>query len=218
MKQTNRKRHIIIALAISVVLIVLIAYKAYEYFTKEPTEPKVATQLAPKKLDIVFGNDSADLAIYMYSSYSCTYCRRFFEVVFPKLKENFIDKNSVKLVMRLTSNTRNLKMKRALKAAVCVNKYGNFEYMHKLMLHDPKVIFREDFQQMIDDFTMRDPFVGECIDGTAAQEYLYENFKEFSKLGLKGTPSFVIENIIYPGYREYSFFRKTVEKHLVKQK
>ncbi len=216
MKQTNKKRDYIIAIAISIVLLGLIAYKAYDYFFKDATDPKVALQLKPKKLDIVFGNDSADLTIYMYSSYSCSYCRRFFKTVFPKLKENFIDKNRVKLIMRLTSNTRNLKRKRSLKAAVCVNKYGNFEYLHKLMLHDPKVIFRDEFQQMINEFTERDPFVGECIDGTEAQEYLYGNFKEFSKLGLKGTPSFVIANVIYPGYREYSFFEKTVKKHLVK--
>ena len=164
--------------------------------------------------DIVFGNDSAQLSVYMYASYNCSYCRKFFTDVLPELQEDFIDTKRVKIILRLTSRTIDKKLKRALKAQVCVNKYGNYQYLHELLLNNDKIVYTDDFQKMITEFAEKDPFIGECIDGSEANRYLLRNLAEFDSLKVKGTSTFVIKNVVYPGYRDAQAFNKILNKHL----
>ena len=210
------KNHII-AYTISLIIIVLMAIKIWQHYNEEPAgKTRAKISIAKNQpLDIVFGNDSATLSVYMYASYNCSYCRKFFTDVMPELS-SLMEKGKLKIVMRLTSKTKDQRLKRALKTVVCVNHYGNFEHLHKLLLHDPKVAYTQDFQNMIDEFSIKDPFVGECIDGEIAAEHLEKNLKEFNQLELKGTPSFVINDIVYQGYRDPEVFKKIIESHLSK--
>lgn len=209
----------IIAYFISAIVLIILIIQVVDYFSVEEKAHKAAIDIdSKKKLDIIFGNDNAELSVYMYASYNCSYCRKFFTEVFPELKNSFIDNGLVNIVMRLTTKTRDQRMKRALKAAACVNRYGNFEYLHKLLLHNPKVVFTWEFQEMIDEFSMKDPFVGECIDGKEALKYLESNITEFEQLNLKGTPGFVIENTVYQGYRPAKRFKAIIKQHLQKLK
>ncbi|MFO8021724.1 MAG: thioredoxin domain-containing protein [Perlabentimonas sp.] len=206
----------IIAYALSAIILILISIKLYQHFTS----PKVkagAEILEQRDLDIVFGKPDAPLAIYMYSNYGCTYCKSFLTDVFPQLKEEFIDEGKVKLIMRLTVKTSNLDVKNSLKAAVCVNKYGYFEYLHELLLTDNSVIYSPEFKDMVDDFIEKDMLIAECILGSEAEEYLQQNLKDFDYLELKGTPSFIVGKTIYQGYRDYDEFKKIVKNQITHQ-
>ncbi len=206
----------IIAYGLSVIILILISVKLYEYLSA----PKVkagADILEQRDLDIVFGNKDAPLAIYMYSNYGCTYCKSFFTDIYPSLKEEFIDTGKVKLIMRLSVKTSNLDIKNSLKAAVCVNKYGYFEYLHELLLTDYNVVYTSDFREMIDEFIDKDLLVAECILGSEAEEYLQQNLKDFEYLELKGTPSFIVDKTIYQGYRDFDEFKKIVKNHITHQ-
>jgi hypothetical protein len=166
--------------------------------------------MQPRDLDIVFGDPSAKLGIYMYTSYSCTFCKQFFTDVYPNLKSEFLDSGKVKLIMRLTVNTINPDYMNSLKTAVCINKYGHYERLHELLLDDSRVVFTNEFKEIIDDFIQRDPFVAECILGKESESYLSQNLKDFKENEFKGTPTFVINSKVYRGYREYEQFKKII--------
>jgi protein-disulfide isomerase len=170
--------------------------------------------LENRPLDIVFGDHNASLEIYMYSSYSCSYCSLFFTDVFPKIKNKYIDSGKVKLIMRLTVKSSNVDVQDAMKAAVCISKYGNYEYLHELLLTDSKVVATHEFRDMINDFINRDVFVAECILGQEAEEYLNQNLTDFNTLGLKGTPTFIVGNRIYTGFQDFEKFDKIIENNL----
>lgn len=211
----KHNRHYIIAIVLSLIIAVLIGITVYKYYTPKVSSHRIITELMqPDELDIVFGNDSASLAVYMYASYNCSYCRLFFTDVLPELEEAFIDTKKVKIVLRLTRRTVDERLKRSLKASVCVNKYGSYQYLHELLLNNFKVAYTEEFQQMIAEFTQRDPFVGECIDGSEAEKYLIKNVKEFESHNFNGTPTFVIGNMVYPGYRNTDQFMEILNTHL----
>lgn len=207
----------IIAISLSVIIIVLIAVGLYLKNKKTAPDRIVTELLKPNINDIVFGNDSAQLAVYMYASYNCSHCRNFFTEVLPELQQEFLDTEKVKIVLRLTSRTTDKRLKQSLKALVCINKYGNYQYLHELLLNNYKVAYTEEFQKMIVEFIQQDPFVGECIDGTEAETYLLENIKEFEANKLKGTPTFIIENTIYQGFRNAKDFKNILKKHIKNQ-
>lgn len=166
------------------------------------------------ELDIVYGDDSADLTIFLFSNYSCSFCRKFFAFVYPKLKEEYIDQGKIKLVVKPVDLTNNENVINSLKIAVCINEYGNFEKLNKLLLFEPTAVYTTEFRNLIDEFIERDIFVAECMLGGESDEYIVENILKFKSLNLTGTPTFIINNKIYKGYREYEIFKKLIEKEL----
>lgn len=214
MKKRNYNwKHFLIYI-ISVVLLSLIVGKIVNYFST-PKRLDISERIAQRPLDIVFGSDSAALTVYMYSSYSCSFCNLFFTEAYPEFKKEFIDNGEVKLIMRLTVKTNNIDLLNSLKTAVCINRYGNFEYLHQLLINNHKVVYTPDFRGMVDEFIDKDIIVAECIMGGEADEYLIQNVKDFDSFGLKGTPTFIIGNKIYAGYKDYNSFRSIILDNLL---
>jgi protein-disulfide isomerase len=206
----------IVAYGLSAILIILIAVKLFQHFSTSKSKVQIE-QLHQKPLDIVFGADTANLSIFMYSSYSCSYCALFFSDVSPEIKEEYFDTGKVKLIMRLTVKTNDIDLKNSLKTAVCINKYGNFKYLHELLINDSKIVYTDAFRSMIDEFIEKDNLVAECILGGEADDYLLENIKDFESMDLRGTPTFIIDNKIYSGYRNADQFKKIILNHLKSQ-
>lgn len=213
----SRKWIYIISYSVSAILLVLIAIKLYRHFSPSAgtaVSHTISSEVQEDNLDIIFGNDSSKLTVFMFSNYSCGYCKRFFEEVFPELKNRFIENNTIRLVVKLVDKTKEEAMRTALKTAVCVNEYGNFEALHKLLLYDSRVVYSGEFRDMVDDFTDRDYMVGQCILCGEAEHYLDRNTSLFDSLGFTGTPIFIINRNVYVGYRSLSSFKKIIDNEI----
>lgn len=210
----NNKCSYIVAIGLSVVILILIGLRIAEYRSFKRSGVAQIKVNEDRPLDIVFGNHDAKLAIYMYSSYSCSYCTLFFTDVFPDIKKEYINSGEVKLILRLTVKSNNIDIQNAMKTAVCINKYGNYEYLHELLLNDSKVVVTHDFREMVNEFIDKDIYVAECILGNEAEEYLNQNVKDYETLKFKGTPTFIIGNKIYTGYQNFEEFEKIITHHL----
>ena len=57
---------------------------------------------------------------------------QIFQEVYPAIEDEFINSGKVKIILRLTFKTANQDLTTAMKASVCVNKFGNYEYLHQL--------------------------------------------------------------------------------------
>lgn len=203
-----------ISIVVSIILVAAIIFWLIRYYSGKPSSKKAAIQLVDDDLDIVFGHDSAHVAVFMYSNYGCPYCRKFFTEVLPAIDEEFIQSGKVKIIMRLTLKTQNPDLLNSMKAAVCVNKYGNYEYLHQAVLSQSNIVFTADFQDMINEFIDKDVHVAECILAGESAAYLERNLAEFEKLGLQGTPSFVIESTVFHGFKDYAMFKQILEYFL----
>lgn len=164
--------------------------------------------------DVVYGADTAPLTIYMYSNYQCAFCRKFFQEVMPVLQKHYLDKGKVRLVVKLINPAGDANIQNALKTAVCINQYGDFEKLHELLLVDPDVVYHQKFVELTDDLIQKDEQVAECVLGGSADEYLNNNLTEFNSLGLTGTPTFIINNKIYKGFKSYGVLHAVIKKEL----
>jgi protein-disulfide isomerase len=210
----NNKWSYIVAIGFSVIILILIGVRIAKYRSTNKTRIAQVNIQEERPLDIVFGNHDAKLSIYMYSSYSCSYCTLFFTDVFPELEKEYINSGEVKLILRLTVKSNNIDIQNAMKTAVCINKYGNYEYLHELLLNDSKVVVTHEFRDMVNSFIDKDIYVAECILGNEAEEYLNKNVQDYETLKLKGTPTFIIGNKIYTGYQDYEKFEQIITHHL----
>lgn len=210
-KRINRRYLLFILI---VVLIALTAIVVLRNSSLWQNEHRVKEGLTEKELDIVYGSDSADLTVFLFSSYNCSFCRKFFKSVFPELEKEYIDAGKVKLVIKLVTLTNNESVINSLQIAACINKYGNFEKLNELLLLEPKVVYTKEFEDVINELIEKDEFVAECMYGGESEIYISENMLDFKRLNCTGTPTFVINNKIFKGFLDYSKFKKLIEKEL----
>lgn len=209
----NKKTYKILFLAFSILVIAFLAcFLKQKNVSERSIDRKVGVY--ENELDIVFGQDSASLKVFLFFSYNCSFCRKFFENVYPELKKDFIDKGKVKLVLKPVELSRNKSIINSLQIAVCVNEYGNFEKLHQLLLAEPTVVFTPEFEAVIGELTEKDLFVAECMYGGKSEKYISNNLNTFLNLNLTGTPTFVINNNVYKGYKDYDKFKNMIEKEL----
>lgn len=208
------KKIFFLAFVLIAVIIAIVAYKLFinkGFFQKNK---RTEIEIYERDLDIKYGSDTADLIIFLYSSYNCSFCRKFFTKVYPELKTEYIDKGKVKLVVKLLDFSNNESVENSLKIAVCINKYGNFEKLNELLIAEPKVIYTDEFASIIAEFVEKDEFIAECMLGGESKNYILNNKLEFKNSNFTGTPTFVINNKIYKGFIKYSDFKNVVEKEL----
>lgn len=212
----EKKRIIFLAIVLSIIVVVVFTFILL-FNGETPIKYRVANiNITENDLDIVYGSDSALLTVFIYSSYNCVFCRKFFTDVFPVLKREYIDKNKVKLVVKLIEFSESEPITESLKIAVCINKYGNFTKLHKLLLADNNVIYTQEFKEVIEEFIDKDTFVAECMLSGKAEEYIIDNVAEFRELELTGTPSIIINNKIVKGYRKFEVLKDIIENELMK--
>lgn len=188
----------------SFVLIVLLCYVVINKFVSTPNKAvKANTEVIQKEFDITFGNPNANQSIFIYTSYKCGYCRRFFMEVYPLLKEYYLDKNQINLVIKLIEPNQDPEMIDALQLAISVNKFGRFDKLHELLLHDYRIVYTDDFKVLCDDFTKNNSEIEKHFYDNEDHKYLKENYQEFIDLNLTGTPSFVINQHIHKGFKSF---------------
>jgi protein-disulfide isomerase len=178
-------------------------------------DKRAKTEIYEHDLDIVYGSDTADLTIFLFSNYNCSFCRKFYTGVYPKLKSEYIDQGKIRLVTKPVALTNNESVINSLKIAVSINEYGNFEKLNELLLVEPKVIYTKQFNQVVEELIEKDDFVAECMYGGEAESYLSKNFADFKRLNCTGTPTFIINDKIIKGYTPYKKFKIIVEKELL---
>lgn len=205
---------------ISFVLLILIVLKLIEYFKSNGSElscidaQEIEFPINEDEFDIVYGKQNAPLAVFMYTSYNCDYCTQFFTENYPKLKNDFINKGKVKLVIKYVELGHNQDVLFSLQAAICVNKFGNFEKFHELMLSDNRVVYSKEFKDLINDIIGNNKDLNECITDHNDYNYLMNNNKEFEQHGLTGTPTFIINGHIYRGFIKYKKFKAILKTEL----
>lgn len=167
--------------------------------------------MTEKAEDVVFGDASAPQTIFMYASYSCNYCRFFFTRTYPELKKNYLDRGTVKLVVKWIDPSEQPEMLNALQAASCIGRYGIYDKYHELLLANPGVVFTPAFNDLLDDIMEKNQQIAECVLHNDNYSYLRGNLAEFRAAGLSGTPAFVLNGNAYVGFRSFRTFQKIIQ-------
>ena len=160
--------------------------------------------------DIVIGDVDQENTVFLYFSYHCNFCRRFYDEVYPELDSLFIKEKKLKLILKLVEFNEHPDVVKGLQTVVCLNKYGKLSKLHELLLYNPGVVYSDEFNSLIDQYIFDNSDFAECYLHDNEYHWLKANNKEFYALNLKGTPTFVINNNVYEGYYNYKNFLKII--------
>ncbi len=199
-----------------VALLCLLAGAGYWLGTHKQRELRFRTvnvDIPDDYQDICYGSDTAQLTIYMFSTYGCRHCRNFLMLDLPYIIQRYVDSGLVRFVIKPIEIAEDPDMLSALQLAVCMNQNGNFDDINELLLTEPTAVYTDDFRQLIDDIMNGNPELAECLVSSDFA-YIKQNNALFDRLGSKGTPIFVIGDHLYRGHRKIEQFCRIVEYEL----
>lgn len=193
-------------LGISIALLVYLRKVRSKSFVKYPIQENY--------LDIQYGDNNARVKVFLFMDYNCIHCRNFLINTLPLVKKEFIDSGLMKLNIKLLDFSNNLNIRNAYKMAICLNQYGDFEEINKLLLLETNAVFSDDFVDVFDELIERNSSFAECVISGLSEEYLEDNAYIFIKNQFEGTPTFIINNKIFKGFMDFNAFSKIISDEI----
>lgn len=160
------------------------------------------SELFPQPL---LGEDNALITMVIFEDFRCSHCRVFEEHIFPKVQTDFVDTNQVKVYFVNYAFLGESSIIAAL-ASECVYKQSNRAFwIYKKALMDSQNDIRYTTEGLVS--VARDIGMGidvevlrQCITNQDTRKALSNDITFANKLGVKGTPSVIVNNILLNNY------------------
>ncbi len=165
---------------------------------------------------IIDGDKNSEIKLEIFESLTCSYCAKFHEEIYPKVKVDFIDKGHVSIKYR--NFPLDMAAFNGSKVAHCKND-GSSEILHFLYKNQNKWIrgntiedlnknlkkvvnesgFKLDFDKCINDKIIEDHILEDRIDGA-------------KKFEINSTPTLIINGQKFENPLDYKKLKKFLEK------
>lgn len=171
--------------------------------------------------DDIMGNPSAPLLIVEFTDYQCSYCKKYFETIFKRIKEDYLDTGKARYVVRDFPLEEYPQSTLAANTAECAGEQGKYEEMHYALFsgqddwsfqNDALSIFRSygaDLELDTKDFD-------DCLQ---IGKYEYEIAKDIAdgeSYTVRATPTVFIGKQKIVGAQSYELFKRTIDAELAK--
>tara|TARA_B100000700_G_scaffold309341_1_gene388240 strand:- start:56 stop:637 length:582 start_codon:yes stop_codon:yes gene_type:complete len=165
---------------------------------------------------IVDGNLDAKIKLIVFESLTCSHCANFHKKIYPKLKEDFIDKGHVSIEFR--NFPLDIAALNASKIAHCKND-GKSDILHHLYNNQKswlkgKTI--EELNQNIKNFIEQSNFnlnTEECLNNSQVENHiLEERIEGAKKFKIEATPTLIINGEKFENPSNYKKLKKYIEK------
>ena len=167
------------------------------------------------------GSPDAKVTVKVFSSLTCPHCANFHEVIFDKLKDEYIDKGLV----RFEHHAFPLDLA-ALNAEVVVrcqtNNNSRFRLLGEIYKKQKFWAVGSDINKINNlikkiglDFDLTENKMDECLKNSDAQdEILNQRIEAQKKYKIDATPTIFINEKKYSSKVDYKSFKKFIEKNL----
>ena len=139
----------------------------------------------------VRGVPTAKVGMLMFSDFECPFCARFARETLPALEKTFVATGDVQIAFRHLPLQRHSLARKAAEAAQCAGRQGKFWELHDYMFVERDHLKPEAFLDAARTLGLRRETFEACLAGQATAE-VERDMAEAAKLGITGTPSFVI--------------------------
>tara|TARA_B100000686_G_scaffold35795_1_gene37338 strand:- start:11 stop:592 length:582 start_codon:yes stop_codon:yes gene_type:complete len=174
---------------------------------------------AEKEIKRIYeGKEDSKIIIIVFESLTCSHCAKFHSDVYPKLKENFIDKGFVKLEYR--NFPLDLAALNAAKVAHCKSGVGKeiLHYLYKKQSEWVKGNTIEELNTNLEKILKTKNFgidYNKCINDKKIEDFVLEDRIEgVKKYNVNATPTLIINGEKFEKSLTYKNLEKTLEKLL----
>ena len=165
---------------------------------------------------IIEGNISAKVKILVYESLTCSHCANFHKDVYPKLKDEFLDKGLVSIEFR--NFPLDIAALNASKLAHCKND-GKSNILHFLYLKQEEWIqgnnvekLNSNLKEVIKDQNFSLDFESCIADKNIEDHILQDRIEGAKKFKINATPTIIIDNKKFEKPLNFKNLKKALEK------
>ncbi len=211
MKQVNKHKIQYFSYVISFVLLVLIVIKVCNIKDSKNKKIEVLsdTSTFSSDGDIIFGDKSASIQIYLFANYKCPFCLKFFKEVLPEMLKEY--EGEIKINFKPIPFSNSKEELDALLMAISVFKYGDYMPFHDLLLKDPDIIYSNLYKDYLIEIMNLNHAIATSFLDDKTVHYIQNNKKLFKDLKLKGTPAFIVKNKAVSGYLTFDEIKKMID-------
>lgn len=172
-----------------------------EFSRKEPYAPKPRAILEWRELQLtgqVLGDSNRPVTIVEFSDFQCPFCARAAESI-REVRARYPDK--VSFVYRHYPLTRiHAHAADAANAAECAAEQDAFERFHDLLFAEQDAIGSKSWRSYAIDSGVSDleEFLA-CVEENRYQHRVTEDVRAGRRIGLSGTPSIIVNDVLLPG-------------------
>jgi protein-disulfide isomerase len=181
-------------------------------FLKGPRPPHVKVDVQGNQ---ALGPVNAPVTIVEFSDYQCPVCRRSHQVV-RKIREMF--RGRIRWIFKDYPLSMHKYAEKAAEAGRCAAEQGKFwEYQDALFAADGELT-----QTRLHDYAVKlgldaDRFE-QCLERGTYQKQVEQDIAEGKKVGVEGTPTFMINGRLISGYIALERFKTMIDEELKKAK
>lgn len=148
----------------------------------------VSTASAPAK-----GAANAKVTIVEFSDYQCPFCARFHNNTLPQIQKEYIDTGKVRHVFRnMPLEAIHPQAFKAHEAALCAGDQGKYWQMHDQLFANQRALAPEALVGHAKAAGLDGAAFQQCLSSGKNAGRIREDLAEAERLGLSGTPAFLI--------------------------
>lgn len=166
--------------------------------------------------DPSIGPDNAPVTIIEFSDYQCPYCQAWYQQVYQQLLASY--PNQIHFVYRDLPLPMHPESVPAAEAADCAGEQGAYWKYHDALFNQQYGLDRTAYEHYASDLGLDMQSFKTCLD---SQRYLSEveaDAADAARVGLNGTPSFVINGRVLVGALPLADFKAVVDEELAAKK
>jgi len=139
------------------------------------------------------GKADAPLTMVEFTDLQCPYCRQFAVGTFDELKKNWIDTGKLRYISRdFPLDALHPQAMPAARAARCAGEQGKFWEMRLALVRNANLLTPAYITKTASDLKLDAKAFSACTATTKHDAAIHAELQEGMKLGIEGTPTFVI--------------------------
>lgn len=157
------------------------------------------------------GNDAAPATLAIFLDYECGFCKHFFLEIYPKLYDDYISKDLLRFVIFDYPLTRHEFAVPIAQYARCAQEIGTYDVFRNSVFQHEELMTRKALDQIASESGIN---INECTSDTLLFADIFENIKIGNSIGVRGTPSFVLNNQLIVGVKPYEELKSIIDNSL----
>ncbi len=157
------------------------------------------------------GSKNAKIVVVEFSDFQCPFCEKFYSEAYKDLKKKYIDTGKVLFVYRNLPLPFHSHSTDAALAAECAKEQGKFWEYHNKLFDNQNALEKDDLKKYAKDIGLDTEKFNSCFDNKKYKDEVNKDLEYAQKMGLSGTPSFLINGVPLVGAQPLSAFESQFE-------
>lgn len=182
------------------------------------TQPEVQIPEQVQRFDVpvdddyIYGPEDAPITIVEFSDFECPFCKRWYDQVWLRLKEEYPDQ--IRLVYRDFPLPGHPNAVPSAEAANCAGEQGQYWQFHDLLFSDRYGLNEQAYLDYAGDLKLDMAAFQQCIEERRYKEEVEADLEWATQLGVSSTPTFFINGIPLVGAQPFEVFQQVIELEL----